>query len=152
MSEHPRTTMGRIAALEERVSELEAALLRLLELGQAGADWVGTLNVGGSHKRTAAAQGKDTQVNFSELTGKKVFIRAVTHYYTGLLADVSMGSDGTWLHLEDAAWVADTGRFGEALASGKLSEVEPFPADCWVSAGAVVDVCEWSHDLPRKAV
>jgi hypothetical protein len=87
-----------------------------------------------------------------DLIGKKVLVRTVTHYYTGLLAGVTGGDDGVWLHLADAAWIADTGRFHTALATGTLSEVEPYPADCWVSAGAVVDVCEWAHELPRKAV
>jgi len=88
---------------------------------------------------------------YETLAGKNVFVRTVTHYYTGLLAGVATGEDGVWLHLEEAAWIADTGRFGDALKAGKLSEVEPYPADCWVSAGAVVDVCEWAHKLPRTA-
>jgi hypothetical protein len=82
--------------------------------------------------------------NITQLIGKNVFVRTVTHYYTGRLASVE-----GFLHLEDAAWIADTGRFADALSTGKLSEIEPFPADCWVSAGAVIDVSEWRHDLPR---
>jgi hypothetical protein len=78
--------------------------------------------------------------------GKNVFIRTVTHYYTGRLEAVEDG----FLHLEQAAWVADTGRFGEALAKGTLSEVEPYPSGCAVSLGAVVDVSIWQHDLPDR--
>ena len=81
-----------------------------------------------------------------ELIGKNVFVRAVTHYYTGRL----IGRADGYLHLEDAAWVADTGRFAEALAKGTLSEVEPYPGDCYVSEGAIVDVSPWLHDLPRE--
>jgi hypothetical protein len=83
-----------------------------------------------------------------ELTGKNVFVRTVTHYYTGHLAAVDDG----WLILDDAAWIADTGRFGEALTTGKLSEVEPYPGRCLVQVGAVVDMCEWTHDLPRTVL
>jgi hypothetical protein len=81
----------------------------------------------------------------ASLIGKNVFIRTVTTYYTGKLA--SAGHD--WLELLDAAWIADTDRFADALATGKLSEVEPYPGACYVAAGAVVDICHWSHDLPR---
>ncbi len=85
-------------------------------------------------------------MSIDSLTGHNVFIRTVTNFYTGRLAS----ADGAWLHLEDAAWIADTGRFADALADGTLAEVEPYPGACWVAAGAVVDVCEWYHDLPRK--
>jgi hypothetical protein len=81
-----------------------------------------------------------------QLVGKNVIVRTVTFHYTGKL--VSAG-DG-WLTLEDAAWIADSGRWGAALASGSLDEVEPYPGTVFVSAGAVVDVSEWRHDLPRS--
>lgn len=83
-------------------------------------------------------------MEFTSLTGKNVFVRTVTHYYTGRLE-----SAGPYLHLQEAAWIADTGRFADALATGKFSEVEPYPADCWVASGAVIDVSEWPHQLPR---
>ena len=51
--------------------------------------------------------------------------------------------------LDDAAWVADSGRFSTALTTGELNEVEPFPGSCYVSRGAIVDVSPWQHDLPR---
>jgi hypothetical protein len=86
-------------------------------------------------------------MELSELIGKKVFIRSVTNYYTGRL---EQGPEG-WLQLGEAAWIADTGRFHVALRDGKLNEVEPYPGTCWVSVGAVVDLCEWSHELPRTA-
>ena len=53
------------------------------------------------------------------------------------------------MKLDDAAWIADTGRFSDALKNGNLNEVEPYPGSCFVSAGAVVDVSEWAHELPR---
>lgn len=83
-------------------------------------------------------------MNITALIGKKVFIRTVTNYYTGQLAEY-----GEFLHLEEAAWIADTGRFADALKNGQLHEVEPFPADCWIATGSVVDISEWHHDLPR---
>jgi hypothetical protein len=88
-------------------------------------------------------------VDLTGLEGKNVLIRTVTHYYTGLLAGQVDGAHMSWLQLEDAAWIADTGRFSDALKDGTLSEVEPYPGECFVSAGAVVDVCAWPHELPR---
>lgn len=79
------------------------------------------------------------------LVGGNVFVRTVTHHYTGRLAAIADG----FLHLEDAAWIADDGRFATALETGALNEVEPYPRDCYVSVGSVVDLCEWQHDLPR---
>ena len=78
--------------------------------------------------------------------GKNVFVRTVTFHYTGKLTGISDG----FLHLADAAWIADSGRFAAALKDGTLSEVEPYPAGCSISAGAVVDISEWTHELPRK--
>lgn len=84
------------------------------------------------------------------LEGKNVLVRTVTHYYTGKLAGQVDGAHQSWLHLEEAAWIADTGRFSDALKNGTLDEVEPYPDFCYVSAAAVVDVCHWPHELPRS--
>lgn len=80
-----------------------------------------------------------------DLVGKNVFVRTVTHHYTGRLA----AHDPHFLELEDAAWIADDGRFADALAEGSLNEVEPYPGSCLVAVGALLDVSEWLHDLPR---
>lgn len=82
------------------------------------------------------------------LIGKNVFVRTVTGYYTGMF----MGTQDGFAKLCDAAWVASTGRWANALATGELEEVEPYPGDCWVSVLAIVDVSEWRHDLPREVV
>ena len=79
--------------------------------------------------------------------GKNYFIRTVTHYYTGRLVRVTAQE----LVLTDAAWIADTGRFTQALAQGELAEVEPFPVgDVILGRGAVIDATLWGSDLPRK--
>lgn len=83
-------------------------------------------------------------MDITSLIGKNVFIRTVTNYYTGRLVSCDQ-----YLHLEDAAWIADTGRFATALETGKLNEVEPYPADCWVAVGSITDISEWRHQLPR---
>lgn len=79
--------------------------------------------------------------------GEAVAIRTVTMHYTGRLAEVHDDA----LVLEDAAWIADTGRFADYLADGTPSEVEPFPpGPVVVGRGAVIDCCGWDHDLPRS--
>jgi len=78
--------------------------------------------------------------------GASYFIRTVTNYYTGRLMRVTDKE----LELEDAAWIADTGRFHDALKTGELKEVEPFTLNVIVGRGAVVDAQEWQHDLPRE--
>ena len=83
-------------------------------------------------------------MDITSLTGKNVFIRTVTNYHTGRLVSCAQ-----FLHLEEAAWIADTGRFADALGTGDLAEVEPYPADCWIAAGSVIDISEWQHPLPR---
>jgi|HubBroStandDraft_2_1064218.scaffolds.fasta_scaffold2906782_1 hypothetical protein len=88
------------------------------------------------------------------LLGKKVFIRTVTHNFTGKLRAIGDQE----LVLDDAAWIADTGsgesgRFAAVLKDGfgKSAEIEPYPAECVVGRGGLVDASEWHHELPRNA-
>jgi len=76
-----------------------------------------------------------------------VFIRTVTHHYTGRLVEVTEHE----LVLEDAAWIADDGRFCQAIKDGTLNEVEPYPdGRVVIGRGSIIDCCDWSHDLPRE--
>ena len=78
---------------------------------------------------------------------KNYFIRTFTNYYTGKLVEVTENE----LVLEDCAWIADTGRFGEAMKSGSLNEVEPFPAgQVIIARSGVVDAHIFNHNLPRE--
>lgn len=68
--------------------------------------------------------------------GSVYLIRTVTMIQTGRLKRVTAQE----LVLEDAAWIADTGRFANALVSMDFSEIEPFPAgDVIVGRGSVID-------------
>jgi len=71
--------------------------------------------------------------------GEKYFIRTVTHHYTGVLLEVHLGE----LVLEQAAWIADSGRFHQAVTTGSFEEVEPYGPDQLViiGRGAIVDAC-----------
>lgn len=78
--------------------------------------------------------------------GKSVFIRTVTHYYTGRVVRLTPDV----IQIEDAAWIADSARWNEALTKGAMNEIEPFPAGVEVRMAAVVDVSPWLHALPRE--
>lgn len=81
----------------------------------------------------------------ADFIGKKLFIRTVTYHLVGQV----VGMTGDLFELRDASWVADSGRFTNALRDGTLSEVEPV-GRCWVSLAAIVDMFPWVHALPDK--
>lgn len=80
--------------------------------------------------------------------GSAYFIRTVTHHYTGRLTKVTP----TELVIEDAAWIADDGRFADFLKSGEASEVEPYPDGVKVIIGrsGILDAVKWTAKLPRE--
>ncbi len=79
------------------------------------------------------------------MIGEKYLIRTVTMTQVGRLTHVYSGE----LVLDEASWVADTGRFHDALAKGTLSEVEPIIGPAIIGRGAIVDACLWKHELPK---
>jgi len=71
--------------------------------------------------------------------GKVYLIRTVTFIQTGRLVAVTDHE----LVLEDAAWIADTGRFSDALKSAEFGEVEPFPDGIViVGRGGLIDAVQ----------
>lgn len=78
--------------------------------------------------------------------GGAYFIRTVTYFATGRVKAIV----GSFLVLEDAAWIADTGRFSDALAKGEMSEVEPVDTEMFVNVGSITDAFPWKHKLPRE--
>jgi hypothetical protein len=73
--------------------------------------------------------------------GKIYLIRTVTMIQTGRLVQVTEHE----LVVEDAAWIADTGRFADALKTGKFTEVEPFPDGLVIiGRGAIIDAVQIS--------
>jgi hypothetical protein len=78
--------------------------------------------------------------------GENYFLRTVTHHFTGKLEAVH----ATELVLSSAAWIADDGRFADAVKEGKFSEVEPFPADALVivNRASLVDATKITFKLP----
>ncbi len=80
--------------------------------------------------------------------GTAVFIRTVTHHYTGRVVECAEEE----VAITDAAWIADDGRYAQAVASGTYGEVEPYPdgARVVINRAAIIDWCEARGDLPRS--
>ena len=83
---------------------------------------------------------------FTRYLGKNVFIRSVTHHYTGKVIELE-GYDSAILH--DAAWIADDGRFNDNLKSCEFNEVEPYVEDVQINYSAVLDITTIKK-LPMK--
>jgi len=83
--------------------------------------------------------------SLSDFIGKKLFIRTVTYHLTGEVDKIV----GKLFHLKTASWVADSGKFSEAIKNGTLSEVE-YVGEAWVNIDTIVDIFPWNHKLPKE--
>lgn len=96
-------------------------------------------------------QSKRSSIKYERLDlpfeiGKAYFIRTVTYFATGRVKAIV----GNFLVLDEAAWVADTGRFRQAIMDGVLNEVEPVEVDMFLNTSSITDAFVWKHDLPHK--
>jgi len=79
--------------------------------------------------------------------GEQYVIRTVTMIQIGNLVYI----DENELGLENASWIADTGRWMNFLKEGKYNECEPFPEGIViVGRHSIIDVCVWKHKLPTE--
>lgn len=82
--------------------------------------------------------------------GKKYLIRTVTMCDVGLLKELHRN----FIVLEQASWIADTGRFYQSLLdSSVFNEVERFSGDLIINTEAIVDAV-MLHDnyiLPNRS-
>ena len=83
--------------------------------------------------------------DYEDFVGRCWFIRTVTFHTVGL----AVKRVGIFLVLKNASWVADSGRFTDALKTGELNEVE-LVDDVLINMNSIVDVFEWRHPLPNK--
>jgi hypothetical protein len=77
--------------------------------------------------------------------GENYLIRTVTMIVAGKVIAVNASE----LKLSDAAWIADTGRFSDALRTCQFNEVEPFHSDVIVGRGGLIDATQIDV-LPRE--
>jgi len=85
--------------------------------------------------------------SLKDMVGEKYFFRTVTYHLTGRVKKVI----GNILELENAAWIADSGRFMQAIKKGELKEVEPV-GRAYINIQSVTDFFPWKHRLPEKQV
>ena len=78
--------------------------------------------------------------------GEKYFIRTVTHAHSGKVKY----SSGQFLVLENAAWIADTGRFYDAIKNTEFDEIEPFTNDLILNMESIIDATIISGSLPEE--
>jgi len=91
---------------------------------------------------------KPLESNHPFQVGANYLIRTVTMILVGKLEAVH----NTEMVLSSASWIADTGRFYDALKDGTLSEVEPFLNDVIVGRGSLIDATIWTKELPKEQV
>lgn len=106
------------------------------------------LTIGQARELRAALGGRRKAEMLPFKPGEKLLIRTVTMIQLGVV--VAIGRD--FIIMRDGGWVADTGRFGEMLATGKLNEFERAPSWFGVGRGAVVDFWPWPHAIPEKSL
>lgn len=84
--------------------------------------------------------------------GKKYYIRTVTHHQVGKCLGIEFIGSTPFVLLEKASWVADSGRWSDALKDGfkDNAEIEPCPGVVRVNVTSIIDVFDWEHDLPTK--
>lgn len=100
----------------------------------------------GQLKQINSLLGTKSTANHPYEIGANYLIRTVTMIDTGRLVAVTDQE----LVIEEAAWIADTGRFMQSLQTCDFSEVEPFPSgQVIVNRGSVIDAVK-IPSLPRS--
>ena len=80
--------------------------------------------------------------SLKDMIGKAFFFRTVTYHLVGKVKKVI----GNILELESASWIADSGRFMDALEKGTLNEVEPVGV-AFINVNSLTDFFPWKHKL-----
>lgn len=78
--------------------------------------------------------------------GNAYLFRTVTHIEVGRVVEIC----GDFVTLEDASWIADTGRYHDCLAKGVFNEVEPYPDTTTVNMASLINFAPWTHNLPKE--
>lgn len=78
--------------------------------------------------------------------GEAYLFRTVTHIEVGRVKRIT----GQFVELEDASWIADTGRYHNCLRDGVFDEVEPYPLYTGVNTQSLINYAPWPHKLPKE--
>ena len=83
--------------------------------------------------------------SFSDMVGGKYFFRTVTYHVLGKVKK----QIGQFLELEQASWIADSGRLADFLKGNiDKAEIEPTKKH-FINLETCVDFFEWKYDLPK---
>ena len=90
-------------------------------------------------KQIAAMFGQTSPAETAFEIGGMYLIRTVTYIISGRLVAVTAQE----FVVEEAAWIADTGRYAGAVATGDFSEVEPYPPGrVIIGRGGLIDAAK----------
>lgn len=78
--------------------------------------------------------------------GEAYLFRTVTHIEVGRVVRIK----GQFVELEEASWIADTGRYHNCLEKGIFSEVEPYPLYTGINTQSLINYAPWPHALPKE--
>jgi hypothetical protein len=93
----------------------------------------------GEAREIAALFNQQKQDSHPFKVGKTYLIRTVTMIDTGTIKAVYP----TEIVLTEASWIADTGRFADAIRKAEFAEVEPFPdGEVIIGRSAIIDAVE----------
>ena len=88
-------------------------------------------------------QPERVEVNtYEDMVGTAFFFRTVTYHLLGRVKRTF----GKFVELEDAAWIADSGRFMDFIKSGTVNESEPV-SSVFVNMDTVTDFYQWDNKL-----
>jgi hypothetical protein len=77
--------------------------------------------------------------------GKSYLVRTVTMVDVGRVTKVTKH----FIVMDQASWIADTGRFTECLKKpDEFKEVEPFAHEIYINLDAIIDATPWPYTLP----
>jgi hypothetical protein len=99
----------------------------------------------GQIKEINRLTGGASEKNLPFKVGEAYLFRTVTHIDVGRVKELI----GDFAILEDASWIADTGRFHDCLKKGIFSEVEPYPNYAGVNTASLINFAPWEHELPK---
>ena len=89
--------------------------------------------------RELAAMFQQSQAAHPYKIGEVYLIRTVTMIDVGRVVAIYP----TEIVLEEACWVADTGRFAQAVATAEFGETEPFPdGRVIIGRGSIIDAVQ----------
>lgn len=78
--------------------------------------------------------------------GEAYLFRTVTHIEVGRVKSIC----GLFVEIEEASWIANTGRYHDCLLKGVFNEIEPYPLTSTINSASLINFAPWTHKLPTE--